>query len=374
MKKYNKYFDNAATSFPKPKQVSIAISDYLNNIGGPYGRSFYDKVIKVSKIVEETRELLGNMLSISNYSNIIFTNNATHSINIVLKGFEYKFKQVLITSLEHNAVTRPLKKLEKKIGLRTKFFPSLFDGTINYEKIDWNTFKNIDIIIVNHGSNVNGVIQDIKRLKEKSGNIPILLDAAQTAGQLNINTDILDIDYIAITGHKYLLGPTGIGALYIKNPDTIESFIEGGTGSISESEEMPEFTPDKYEAGTLNIAGIFGLNAAIKNKPEPKHKKEDIIDLIKALKKNSAIKIIYSDNLNGELFSVISNKYNSSEFGNLLFRNYGIESRVGLHCAPLAHRTIKTFPNGTLRISPSFYHSIEDFEYLKFAIKEIHKK
>ncbi|MCD6112722.1 MAG: aminotransferase class V-fold PLP-dependent enzyme, partial [Bacteroidales bacterium] len=196
---------------------------------------------------------------------------------------------------------------------------------------------------------------------------------SQSLGHENINVDKDSIDFLAFTGHKALLGPTGIGGLFVKNKNLLRPLIEGGTGSKSESVEQPDFMPDMLEAGTPNIAGIFGLYAALKNKPTVSHSEKDLYHLINDIRKLKNY-IVYSasDYENqGDVFSINSKKIDCSELGSLLYEKFGIETRVGLHCAPLAHKHIGTFPSGTLRISPSVYHNKDDFDYLLYALKNI---
>ncbi len=360
---FNGYFDNAATSFPKPKTVALEMARYLNEIGGPYGRSFYEKSLTVSRALEDIRGKLGQLLGVETPSNIVFTHNATCAINTVLKGLKIYNKEVLISPMEHNAVMRPLLSLVANNNCVYKILPCLPDGTVDVEKVKSMITPKTSLVIICHESNVNGVVQPISEVKRAIGEIPILIDAAQSAGSLPLEIDKNGYDFVAVTGHKSLLGPTGTGCLYIKNDKLLEPLIYGGTGSKSEAFEMPDFMPDKFEAGTPNIAGIFGLGAALKNRIECRHLKEEVLDLIEKIKTIGKYRVFCAlDAANqGHLFSISSDFASVSDLGFNLYRKYGIESRVGLHCAPLAHRTLGTYPHGTLRISPSIYHTKEDF-------------
>ncbi len=373
LRKSIKYFDNGATSFPKPEEVSKEISRYLNNIGGPYGRSFYTGAQEVSRVIEETRDLVAELINTSKSSNIIFTLNATHAINTVLKGFNYKYGKVVVSPLEHNAVMRPLMKLSRERNIEILFFPADDDGRIDIDRIDESVKRETDLVIVNHVSNVNGVIQPIEEIKKKIGEIPLLVDTAQSLGYLKIEADTTGIDYIAFTGHKGLLGPTGVGGLFLKEGKSLNSLYEGGTGSKSEKTEMPDFLPDKFEAGTPNIAGLFGLKAALNNRPCCSHSDEDFINLIREVKKIPGIKIYCSfcEKYQGNLFSITAEKMDCSDLALILFEKYGLETRVGLHCAPVAHKHIGTFPDGSVRISPSVYHTKEDFNYLLDSLRDL---
>ncbi len=372
MNSFNGYFDNAATSFPKPSAVAKEITRYLNEIGGPYGRSFYNRALEASAVVEETRFLLSESLN-ADADNIIFAPNATYAINTVLKGLNLKGKEVLTSPLEHNAVMRPLFALMKESDVKVNQLPAFSDGLVNIDKISSSLTSKTALIIINHQSNVNGVIQNISEIKNKIGDIPILVDAAQSAGHLSFNVKEDKFDFVAFTGHKGLMGPTGTGGLYVKEPEMLSSFIYGGTGSKSESFEMPEFMPDKFEAGTPNIAGIFGLYGALTSKMEKQHSADDFFWLIDEVKKVKKYKVICSNfkESQGELFSITSEVLNCSELGNALYQKYNIQTRVGLHCSPLAHKYLNTYPNGTLRIAVSVFHTKEDFEILVKALKEV---
>ncbi len=370
---FNTYFDNAATSFPKPAEVALEISRYLNELGGTYGRSSFGRTLQVSRNVEETSSLLSDMFGVKKSSHIVFTHNATHAINIVLKGLNLKNCEVAVSSLEHNAVMRPLSALSLKNNIKIVELPCFEDGFLDLKRAAQFISEKTALVIVNHQSNVNGVIQPVQKLHEIIGEIPILLDASQSSGHVDIELEKWGIDFAAFTGHKGLLAPTGTGALYVKKPELIETLIQGGTGSRSEDFEMPLFLPDKFEAGTPNIAGIFGLRAALLNKPVSAHKKDDFLQLIEEVKRIEELNILAAQNPEnqGDLFSVFSQKMDCSTLGSRLFDDFGIETRIGLHCAPLAHKFLGTFPDGAVRISVSPYHSKEDFDYLLNAIKTV---
>ncbi|MBN1499012.1 MAG: aminotransferase class V-fold PLP-dependent enzyme [Spirochaetes bacterium] len=369
----NLYFDNSATSFPKPPQVAEAVEFYLNRLGGPYGRSAYSRSVSVSAEVEKCRDLLAEMLNAGDSSKIIFTPNATQAINIVLKGKNLSGTKILISHLEHNAVMRTLKHLQNTAGIIPVYFPSEKDGRIIPEKIHEVLSPEICLAVVNHQSNVNGVIQPAEEIKKQLGSIPLLTDMAQSAGKNKISADKSGIEYIALTGHKSLFGPTGTGALFIKNPELITPLIHGGTGSRSDSTDMPEFCPDMFEAGTLNIAGIFGLSASLQNLPHSLHTSGDYLHLLENISEIENIRIYSAENFQyqGDVFSITCCGMDSSELGGRLFSEFGIETRIGLHCAPAAHEYLGTYPEGTVRISISPYHSQNDFNFLYDALKKI---
>jgi len=369
----NTYFDNAATSFPKPPEVAVEMMRYLNEIGGNYGRSTHARTIEVSRTLEDTRSLLSARLEIGNPSHLIFTQNATHAINLVLKGFVFRNREVVVSVMEHNAVVRPLRRLAQECGLTIRYFPSHADGAVDLDRISEVVSEKTDLVIVNHQSNVNGMTQPVATIKRIIGDIPLLVDSAQSAGHAEINMQKSGIDFLALTGHKGLLGPTGTGALYVRDPQLIEPLIEGGTGSLSESAEMPPFLPDRFEAGTPNIVGLFGLRAALLHAPTEGCGRKEIRQLIKALRKVAGIRVFCADEINtqGMLFSLVSDNMDCALFGHRLCEEYGIETRTGLHCAPAAHRHLGTFPAGTVRIAISPYHTVADLDNLLWSIKKV---
>ncbi len=367
----NTYFDNAATSFPKPPAVAQAMSRYLNEIGGPYGRSAYPRALTVAKVVEEVRERLSTILHTSNGDGIVFTFNATHAVNIVLNSVLHPGAHVLVSPLEHNAVTRPLQKLHHHRGIIWDVLPHESDGKIIPAKIPEKLSRQTALVVVNHQSNVNGLIQPVKEIKERIGNIPLLVDAAQSLGSIPVKADSWDIDFVAFTGHKSLMGPPGTGGLFMKDHRRIRPLIYGGTGSNSEQLEMPDFLPDRLEAGTPNLAGIFGLGAALSDHPKYCHSRTQFLEMLQEVSNMNGLRVLRANSLQdqGNTFSITTEKCDLSTLGSLLSERFGIDTRVGLHCAPLAHQTLKTFAKGAVRISVSAYHTPEDLFYLTNAIK-----
>lgn len=366
----NTYFDNAATSYPKPPAVAEMITTYLNDIGGTYGRSAYQRVIDASSGVETVRDLLADKLHVENVEHVIFSFNATTAINTILSGLNLGNSHVLISPLEHNAVTRPLEILRGKCGLTIDIMPHYPDGRIDVDIVKSMIRDTTKLVIVNHQSNVNGVIQPIDKIKEAVGEIPLLLDLAQSLGHIPVELDNWNIDFAVFTGHKGLLGPSGTGGFFIRNPDLVNPFIAGGTGSRSESFEMPSFAPDKYEAGTPNIAGIYGLLGALENPCEKRYTQKTYLDMLDNISKVGFVKVLRASDANeqGDLFSLVHKRYDCSHVASALYTKYAIETRSGLHCAPLAHTSLGTFPNGSVRFSLSPYHTDLDLEYLFNAI------
>jgi cysteine desulfurase family protein len=368
----NFYFDNSATSHPKPPEVSEYINIYLKG-GGTYGRSAYDRVIAVSRVVENTRLMLANLIGTKHTDHIFFTSNSTHALNLAIKGFSYPKKRILISPLEHNAVTRPIVFLQQTFGVEYDILPHQSDGFIDLDAIRKLNLKLYDLCIANHVSNVNGVIQPLAELKTLLGSVPLLVDASQSAGYTSIEADTWNIDMLALTGHKGLMGPTGTGCLFVRNPELITPLVHGGTGSRSDSFSMPDFTPDRFEAGTPNVLGIYGLFGALSAKVLPNFNADTFMGLLEQIARLKTFKLIRSASFNRQafLFSIVSNYFTPSDLANLLFKRFGIETRSGLHCTPLAHKTLGTFPNGAVRISLSKYHTPSDLNYLYTALKEL---
>ena len=377
------YFDNAATSYPKPEEVLEAIIDFTNNIGGSPGRSGHRLSIEAARILYQCRENLAELFNVSDPLKIIFTLNATEAINLVLKGLLYRGDHVITSSMEHNAVMRPLHELEKN-GVQVQVIPCTFDGVLNPEDIERAIKKNTALIVLNHASNVTGTILPIQCAGKiaRKNNILFLVDAAQTAGSYPLDIEKNHIDLLAFTGHKGLFGPTGTGGLVIgENVDIhkITPLKTGGTGSRSESEIHPDFLPDLYESGTQNIAGITGLNAGVRyilerGVEEIREYEISLTEkLIQGLKEISGV-TVYGNNGIGEQAAVVSfniSNQSPSDIGLKLDEEYDIMCRIGLHCSPSAHRTIGTLPAGTVRFSMSIFNTVQEIEKALMAVRRI---
>ncbi|MDP4204496.1 MAG: aminotransferase class V-fold PLP-dependent enzyme [Bacteroidota bacterium] len=371
----NLYFDNSATSFPKPKEVSEEMSRHVQSIGGTYGRSAYPRAIAASRIVEDCRDRIAVKLGVENSGNVCFTSNATHALNLLIKGGCNPGSHVLTSSMEHNAVARPLEYLRNLGVIEWDIIESEPDGSIIPELIRSKLKANTSLVVLCHMSNVSGVIQPIDVIKDYIGEVPLLLDASQSLGNIPVEVDRWNVDQIAFTGHKGLLGPTGTGGFFIRHPESVNPLIHGGTGSSSHTLSMPQFLPDRYEAGTPNVTGLFGLHGALCNAPVPMHTKDDFDCLLGEIQRMENFKVYRASDIKrqGELFSVVHSRMNSSELANRLLSEYGIEIRSGLHCALLAHRHLGTDVQGTCRFSFSPYHSLEDLQYLLKVFYELNK-
>jgi cysteine desulfurase family protein len=346
---------------------------YLNQTGGTYGRAAYGRVLETVRQVEACRDAIGQLMGVSDTQNIAFTPNATTAINTLLQGLDLKGKKVLISPLEHNAVMRPLNYLKQTINLQVETLPATVDGRIDVSELTPQLLQNVSLVIVNHQSNVNGVIQPIEVICKWAGETPVMVDVSQSLGAIPFKGDEWKVDYIAFTGHKALLGPTGTGGFYCRKPETIASFVYGGTGSRSESFEMPEITPDRFEAGTPNITGIIGLLGAISHPPATLHQQSDVLELIKNISSIPTIKILGAQNPEhqGHLFSFTHQTLKPSVIARRLYEQNQIEVRSGLHCAPAAHHFLETFPDGSVRIALSPYHTPNDLSFLAQAIQQI---
>ena len=369
----NLYFDNCATSFPKPSAVAEAMSKHLNETGGTYGRSAYPRILQSTRLVEECRDQLASLMGASEGGKIIFTANATTALNLMIQGICKKGGHVLTSAMEHNAIARPLEHLRQQGLIEWEQLESAADGRILVDKIAAKLRPNTILVAICHMSNVNGMSQSPGEVKLAIGEIPLLVDASQSLGQHPVEVDNWDVDFLAFTGHKSLLGPTGTGGAFIRHPEMMEPLLFGGTGSGSDSLSMPSFVPDRFEAGTPNITGIHGLNAALNNRPVSQHTRNDFASLLEELKhdKNYIVRCANDFANQGKLFSVVHHSLSVSSLAQRFYEQFGIECRAGLHCAPLAHRHLGSFPTGDCRFSLSPYHTPEELNYLAKAIHDV---
>jgi cysteine desulfurase family protein len=376
------YLDNAATSYPKAPGVSAAVCDYIDNVGSNVGRGTYQSSYSAGEIVYETRELLCELFKFDNPLNVVFTMNITQSLNTLLKGLLKPGDHVILSSMEHNAVMRPLSSLQN-LGVEFDRVLCNINGVLNPIDIEKFIKSNTKLIVMTHASNVCGTILPIYEVGElcKKHNLHFILDSAQTAGVLDIDFNKLNLSAIAFTGHKGLLGPQGIGGFVINNElvKKINPFIEGGTGSLSESELQPEYMPDKFESGTLNLPGIYGLNASLKyikrtgidtiHKIEIELTKRFLDGVMNITKiRNVGLKTIEGRT---SVVSLDFKNLDNSEVAFMLDREFGIMTRVGLHCSPSAHKTLNTFPKGTLRFSFGHFNTIEEVDYTLDSIVKV---
>lgn len=368
------YLDNGATSFPKAPGVSDAVCNYINNVGGNVGRGTYESAYSAGRIVYETRELLSSLFNFDNPLNVAFTMNITQSLNILLKGLLKPGDHVIVSSMEHNAIMRPIMTLNKS-GVEFDRVQCSREGVLDPKDLEVLIKPNTKLIVMTHASNVSGTILPIEEVGKicKAHGIYFILDAAQSAGVLEVDFKKFNLNALAFTGHKGLLGPQGIGGFLVDEilSKEIEPFIEGGTGSLSESECQPDYMPDKFESGTLNIPGIYGLNASLKYINNVGineiYEKEMLLTerFLNKVQNISGFNIAGIKGTTGRtaVVSIDFENHDNSEIAFILDRDFGIMTRVGLHCAPSAHKTLKTFPEGTVRFSFGHANTIEDVDY-----------
>lgn len=377
------YLDNAATTYPKPEKVYSSILNYMKNVGASPGRGGYENALTGDRMVYKCRQSLINLFNFNKIENVIFTSNITASLNILIKSIVKDDWHVITSSMDHNSVIRPLVSLEKSNKIELDILNCSEEGLINVEDFK-NTIKdNTKLVVLSHASNIVGTIQPLETIGKicKEKGIYFIIDSAQTAGVLPLDFQNLNCNALAFTGHKALLGPQGIGGFIIddKLNNIATNFIEGGTGSLSESTLQPDFLPDKFESGTMNTPGIAGLLAGIEYINEEglntiKEREEYLSrEFINGLLNIDSIKVYgpLDASLRTATLSINSSKIDNSELGFLLDSEFGIMVRTGLHCAPLAHKTIGSFPQGTLRFSFGAFNDIKDINYALYALNSI---
>lgn len=374
------YLDNAATSFPKPNSVYQSMMVAMKEYGANPGRSGHRLALQAGRAIYETRELLAKLFNIQNPMNIIFTNNATEGLNIGIKGLLKPGDHVITTSMEHNSVLRPLIALEK-VGIKTTIVQCDEVGRVSLEAIESSITEDTRLIVTTHASNVTGTIFPIKDIGTiaKRHDIIYMVDAAQTAGLYDIDVEDMGIDILVFPGHKSLLGPQGTGVMYIREEIDITQLKEGGTGSKSDLLIQPEFLPDKFESGTPNTPGIVGLGAGIRYILDKgmenirKHEKDLTRYFITELKKIDKVKIYGTCDVETQapVVSINIGDEDSSEVSYVLDKAFDIAVRPGLHCAPLAHKTIGTFEQGVVRFSIGPFTTNDDIEKAIEAVRKI---
>lgn len=377
------YFDNAATSFPKPEIVYNSIMTAMREYGANPGRSGHKMALRASRGIFETRDLLGRLFNCKNPMNIIMTFNATESLNIGIKGVLKRGDHVITTSMEHNSVLRPITYLEQ-LGIEVSIVQCDDKGRINPIDIEKNIRGNTKLIVTTHVSNLTGTIMPIEEIGKlaHSKNIIYMVDAAQSAGVYDIDVDKMNIDLLAFPGHKGLFGPQGTGGLIIGDGITLEGFTHGGTGSASHSLIQPDILPDKFESGTSNGPGIIGLGAGIKyildRGIDDIRKFEEMLTqhFIEEALKIEGVKLYGPLNTKeqGGVVALNIKDADSSEVSYILDAEYDIAVRPGLHCAPLAHKTIGTLEQGVVRFSFGIFNTHDEIDFCIKALRDIAKE
>lgn len=394
------YLDHAATTMPKPEAVVRAVGNALRSMGNA-GRGVHEASLDAARIIYDTRVRLAELFGAENPAQIAFTANATESLNIAIKGILQPGDHVIATELEHNSVLRPLYEMEEK-GVKLTFIKSDRLGRLDYGEFENSIRKDTRAVICTHGSNVTGNIVDIGRIGRiaKKHGILFVVDASQTAGVFPIDVQKMQIDILCFTGHKGLLGPQGTGGLYVRAGVHVRPLLSGGSGVLTYSKAHPAQMPTALEAGTLNAHGIAGLHAAlgylqetgidrirkkeqdlmwyfysrIKEIPGVKvygDFEEDLFQSFTADLKTDRASYTYNRKERCPIVSLNVRDYDSSEVSDVLYRDYGISTRPGAHCAPLMHLALGTVEQGTVRFSFSHCNSMEEIDRVIAALWEI---
>ena len=378
------YLDNASTTFPKAPTVATAMSDYITNRGININRGSYALAYDVEDIIYTTRQRLHPLFNGHDPAHVIFTQNVTMSLNMVIKGLLKAGDHVLVSSMEHNAVMRPLTQLLDK-GITFDTIPCDSTGFIQMDSIEPLIRPNTVALIINHASNVCGTIQPLESIGPicKAHNLQFIVDAAQTAGVIPIDVKACHIDALCFTGHKGLLGPQGIGGIILTKEmaQNLTPLIAGGTGSFSHLETMPTHMPDAFESGTLNLPGIIGLNEGLayieSQGMENIHNHELALTqaFLEGLQSIDVVNIVGKQNIQDRT-AVVSITIDGMDPANIAYElesTYHIMTRVGLHCAPRAHQTLRTYPEGTVRFSFGYANTHKDVESALSALNTIVK-
>jgi len=376
------YLDNASTSFPKPQEVSETIHHYLSSFAASPGRGSYDLSAKAEEMVENTRVRLAKLINAEKANGVVFTGNATHSLNLVIKGVLNQGDHALVCSYSHNSSIRPLDRLRREGTVSYDIFTVDQNGEVDMDHFRSLLQEQTRLVVCNHASNVLGVAANLEPIVDicREKGILLLLDSTQSLGYFPIDVQKTPFDFVAGTGHKTLLGPSGIGFLYVKNPKSIRCLIEGGSGShTSISPFHPAAMPYKLEAGTANgtgIAGLFGALTYIGKKGFPALRDKAMKttqEAWNALKELPEATLFGTGDMNRKV-PIISFTINDQLPGEIAFKlnaGYGISVRSGIHCAPLTHQKLGTLPTGTVRISFGHCNCSNDVNALMTALQEI---
>ena len=379
------YMDNSSTSFPKAPGLGEAMGEFINRSGCNVGRGGYEMAYEVGVKVLETRELISDLFGLKNAENVVFTSNVTAGINYVVQGLLHDGDHVIISAMEHNAVARAVEGIKAK-GVTVSVAKCTADGRLDLEDFESQFRPNTKLVLMLHASNVSGTIIDAEAVGAicRSKGVFFVLDAAQSAGVIPIDFSKMNLSALCITGHKGLLGPQGIGALLMTDEfaDEMDPVVFGGTGSRSDELTMPDFLPDKFEAGTLNLPGIIGLKASIEyiesQGIDKIHAHEAGLTerFISGVRELPGVRIPGPADISQRL-GVVSLDFediDNAEVAYLLDAEFGIMTRCGLQCAPLAHKTLGTFPQGTVRFSFGYFNTEEEVDYAVDAVRQILKK
>lgn len=375
------YMDNAATTFPKPERVYEEMDSYLRKLGVNAGRGAYQKALQADRLLFKTRRALGDLFQVDDTSHIVFTKNITEALNLALKGLLKEGDHVITSSMEHNALWRPLVSLRKNLGVEVTPIHCTQEGELDFTALEEAVKENTRLIAVTQASNLLGTILPLQKIVSvaQKYNLLTLVDTAQTAGSIPIHLKETGIQLLAFTGHKGLFGPPGTGGLIIHPQVHIHPLLEGGTGGDSSREEMPPHRPDALEAGTLNISGLVGLGAGVEfileEGLETIRKKEILLTrrLLEGLLQIEGVEIygVQDPEKRVPLVSFNLKGIGSHQVAYLLDTGYGIMVRAGLHCTPKAHELLGTEKRGAVRVGLSYFNTEEEVEALLTALQEM---
>lgn len=376
------YLDNAATSFPKPPAVGARMREYVDEVGAPVNRGSYEAAQQAELVTLRLRQRLCALFGFADPSHVILTPGNTWGLNMLLLGALRPGDHVLVSAMEHNAVMRPLTQLAKH-GVAFDRIPCDAAGRLQTGRIEAMLRPNTRLVLLAHASNVSGTVQDAAAVGEvcAARGIPFALDAAQTAGHIPLDFTALRLSALSVPAHKGLMGPQGMGALLLRSDfaKTLEPLVSGGTGSVSDSEDIPLYLPDRFEPGTPNLPGIYGWEAALEYlegvtvEAVAAHDRALSARLLGGLRDIPGVSLIGPDTTEGRVgvFSLDFPGKDNAEIAARLEEEFGILTRCGLHCAPNAHRTLSTFPRGTVRLSLGWFNTEADIDRALQAVKAL---
>lgn len=376
------YLDHAATSWPKPPEVFEAMRKAMEEAAANPGRGSHRMAVKASRVLYGTRKTLADLFGVKNPNDIALTSNTTEALNLAIKGCLREGDHVIATMIEHNSVRRPLEYLKRTRGIQVDYISVDGEGQLDMQLMEGAFRSNTRLVVCSHSSNLLGSIiplVEIGELVKRKGAV-LLVDAAQSAGMLDIHVEEMHIGMLAFPGHKGLLGPQGTGGLYISPDIDLEPLLHGGTGSQSEAVEQPTVRPDRYEAGTPNTIGYAGLQAGVRKVLEwtpqhiYRHEWELSQYMMEGLQEVGGLRILGPalGQARTGIVAFVSERYSASELAFRLDREYGIAVRAGYHCTPLAHMASGTEQTGAIRASMGISTSRDEVEFMRKAIKEIH--
>lgn len=389
------YLDNASTTFPKPREVADAVYQYMTGVGSNIGRGGYTSAYAAEEAVFAARQLLCDFFGGEDAKNVVFTKNVTEALNVIIRGLLQPGDHVLVSAMEHNAVMRPLQLIGRELEpgeqapaavISFSRIPCDREGNLELEALPKLVQQRTKAVIMTHASNVCGTLLPLARVGEfcQDKGLLLLVDSAQSAGVFPINMQQLHIDALAFTGHKGLLGPQGIGGFVLREHmvKRLAPFIVGGTGSLSHTESTPRFMPDKFEAGTMNLPGIMGLAAGVRwlnqrglasLRAHELALTEQLLTGLLDLEQQGLLRIVGRRDIvqRTSVVSIAATKQDLAVVAHRLNEEYGIATRVGLHCAPNAHKTLGTYPTGTLRFSVGWHNTEAEIAAALAALEEV---